>query len=87
MFSCFYLSCTSCGWVPIPAFIHIYIYKVFLLSGGENCHLFAHISHLILVHINMSKEDVKALEKCEADQYNEAPQKGFVVCLKSISLE
>jgi hypothetical protein len=27
------------------------------------------------------------LEKCEADQYNEAPQKGFAVCLKSISLE
>jgi hypothetical protein len=24
---------------------------------------------------------------CEADQYNDVPQKGFVVCLKSISLE
>ncbi len=40
---------------------------------------------LILVHINMSQEDVKAMETCEADQYtNEAQQKGLGF---SISLE
>jgi hypothetical protein len=30
----------------------------------------------------MSQEDVKAMETCEADQYNEASQKGFAVSLK-----